>query len=72
MYENIAITNDDGYIFDTANNQVLEYDTSAQKWVVKSGMTPTSVIGAGRLSFNKKTGKLFYCTGREIIHIGSV
>lgn len=72
MYENIAITNDDGYIFDTANNQVLEYDTGTQKWVVKSGMTPTSVIGAGRLSFNKKTGKLFYCTGREIIHIGSV
>lgn len=71
-YENIAISNDDGYIFDVENDQVLEYDNTTQKWVAKDGAGIAGTIGAGRFSFNRKTGKLFYCTGKEIIHIGSV
>lgn len=71
-YENIAISNDDGYIFDIENDQVLEYDNTTQKWVAKDGAGIAGTIGAGRFSFNRKTGKLFYCTGKEIIHIGSV
>ena len=71
-YENVAISNDDGYIFDVENDQVLEYDNTTQKWVAKDGAGIAGTIGAGRFSFNRKTGKLFYCTGKEIIHIGSV
>lgn len=71
-YENVAISNDDGYIFDVENDQVLEFDNTTQTWVVKDTNGVASTIGAGRFSFNKKTGKLFYSTGKEIIHIGSV
>ena len=71
-YENVAISNDDGYIFDVENDQVLEFDNTTQTWVVKDTNGVAGTIGAGRFSFNKKTGKLFYSTGKEIIHIGSV
>ena len=71
-YENVAISNDDGYIFDVENDQVLEFDNATQTWVVKDTNGVAGTIGAGRFSFNKKTGKLFYSTGKEIIHIGSV
>lgn len=71
-YENVAISNDDGYIFDVENDQVLEFDNATQTWVAKDNTGIIGTIGAGRFSFNKKTGKLFYCTGKEIIHVGSV
>ena len=71
MYENIAVTDPDGYIFDVPNNSVLRYDTSTSSWTVISGITPASTIGAGRLSYNRTTGKLFYCTGSEIFQIAT-
>ncbi len=71
-YENVAISNDDGYIFDIENDQVLEFDNTTQTWVAKDNAGIASTIGAGRFSFNRQTGKLFYCTGKEIIHVGSV
>ena len=71
MYENIAVTDPDGYIFDVPNNSVLRYDTSTSSWTVVSGITPASTIGAGRLSYNRTTGKLFYCTGSEIFQIAT-
>ena len=71
MYENIAVTDPDGYIFDVANNRVLSYNTSTSSWTVVSGITPASTIGAGRLSYNRTTGKLFYCTGSEVFQIAT-
>ena len=71
MYENIAVTDPDGYIFDVPNNSVLRYDTSTSSWTVVSGITPASTIGAGRLSYNRTTGKLFYCAGSEIFQIAT-
>lgn len=67
-YENISVTDPDGMIFDIPNNQVLQYSNGT--WVVVSGQTPISAIGAGRLSYNSVTGKLFFCTGTDIIQIG--
>ena len=67
-YENISVTDTDGMIFDIPNNQVLQYSNGT--WVVVSGQTPISAIGAGRLSYNSVTGKLFFCTGTDIIQIG--
>ena len=72
MYENLSITNSDLYIYDTTTNQVMEYKAASKSWNVISGADVLSTIGAGRLSFNKKTGKLYYCTGNEILHIASV
>ena len=68
-YENISVTDPDGMIFDIPNNQVLQYSNGT--WVVVSGQTPISAIGAGRLSYNSVTGKLFFCTGTDIIQIGT-
>ena len=68
-YENISVTDPDGMIFDIPNNQVLQYSNGT--WVVVSGQTPISEIGAGRLSYNSVTGKLFFCTGTDIIQIGT-
>lgn len=67
-YENISVTDPDGMIFDIPNNQVLQYSNG--EWAVVSGQTPSSAIGAGRLSYNSVTGKLFFCTGTDIIQIG--
>ena len=67
-YENISVTDPDGMIFDIPNKQVLQYSNGT--WVVVSGQTPISAIGAGRLSYNSVTGKLFFCTGTDIIQIG--
>ena len=68
-YENISVTDPDGMIFDIPNNQVLQYSNGT--WVVVSGQIPISAIGAGRLSYNSVTGKLFFCTGTDIIQIGT-
>ena len=70
-YENIAVTDPDGYIFDVPNNKVLRYDTSTRNWVAVSGATPASTIGAGRMSYNRTTGKLFYCTGTDVFQIAT-
>ena len=71
MYENIAVTDPDGYIFDIPNNKVLRYDNSKKDWTTVSGQTPISSLGAGRLSYNKITGKLFYCNGSSIFQIAT-
>ena len=71
MYENISVTDPDGYIFDIKNNQVLQYNNSSKTWVAISGVTPIDSIGAGRMSYNKTTGKLFYCTGNEVFQIAT-
>ena len=71
MYENIAVTDPDGYIFDIPNNKVLRYDNSKKDWITVSGQTPISSLGAGRLSYNKITGKLFYCNGSSIFQIAT-
>lgn len=71
MYENIAVTDPDGYIFDIPNNQVLQYSASTRTWNVVSGVTPIEVIGSGRFSYNRITGKLFYCTGTIILQIAT-
>ena len=71
MYENISVTDPSGYILDVKNNQTLQYDSSSSSWKVIKGLVPTEVIGAGRLSYNKITGKLFYCTGSTIFQIAT-
>ena len=71
MYENISVTDPSGYILDVTNNQTLQYDSSSSSWKVIKGLVPTEVIGAGRLSYNKITGKLFYCTGSNIFQIAT-
>ena len=71
-YENISITNADGYIYDLATNKVMQYNAKNGKWEAIAGAKVTDTIGAGRLSFNKVTGKLFFCNGNEVIHIASV
>ncbi|MGN1393442.1 MAG: hypothetical protein ACI4V7_05280 [Succinivibrionaceae bacterium] len=71
MYENISVTDPSGYILDVTNNQTLQYDSSSSSWKVIKGLVPTEVIGAGRLSYNKITGKLFYCTGSTIFQIAT-
>ena len=71
-YENISITNADGYIYDLATNKVMQYNAKSGKWEAIAGAKVTDTIGAGRLSFNKVTGKLFFCNGNEVIHIASV
>ena len=70
-YENISVTNADGYIFDIPNNQVLQYDASTSSWKVISNLTPSEAIGTGRFSYNKITGKLFYNTGSVILQIAT-
>lgn len=72
MYENINVTNPDGYIYDLKNNQVLQFDSTSKTWKPISGMTPLSVLGVGRLSFNKKTNKLYYSTALGIIQIADI
>ena len=69
MYENISVSNPDGYIYDLPNNQVLQFNSTSKSWEAISGVTPLSILGVGRLSFNKKTNKLFYSTGSGIIQI---
>lgn len=71
MYENISVTDPDGYIFDISNNQVLQYNSSSKTWEAISSVTPIDTIGAGRMSYNKVTGKLFYCTGNEVFQIAT-
>lgn len=71
MYENISVTDPDGYIFDISNNQVLQYNNSSKTWEAISSVTPIDTIGAGRMSYNKVTGKLFYCTGNEVFQIAT-
>ena len=71
MYENISVTDPSGYILDVTNNQTLQYDSSSSSWKVIKGLVPAEVIGAGRLSYNKITGKLFYCTGSTIFQIAT-
>lgn len=71
MYENISVTDPSGYILDVTNNQTLQYDSSSSSWKVIKGLVPAEVIGAGRLSYNKITGKLFYCTGSNIFQIAT-
>nr|DAR13110.1 MAG TPA: putative virion structural protein [Caudoviricetes sp.] len=71
IYENISVTDPDGYIFDISNNQVLQYNSSSKTWEAISSVTPIDTIGAGRMSYNKVTGKLFYCTGNEVFQIAT-
>ncbi len=71
-YQNISITNADGYIYDLATNKVMQYNSKTGKWEAIAGAKVTDTIGAGRLSFNKVTGKLFFCNGNEVIHIASI
>lgn len=71
MYENISVTDPNGYIFDISNNQVLQYNSSSKTWEAISSVTPIDTIGAGRMSYNKVTGKLFYCTGNEVFQIAT-
>lgn len=71
MYENISVTDPDGYIFDISNNQVLQYNSSSKTWEAINSVTPIDTIGAGRMSYNKVTGKLFYCTGNEVFQIAT-
>ena len=70
-YENISVTDPDGMIFDVSNNQVLQYNSSTKSWDVISGKSPVDEIGAGRLSYNSITGKLFFCTGTEVFQIAT-
>ena len=71
MYENISVTDPDGYIFDVKNNQVLQYNTTSKSWTAISGITPIESVGAGRFSYNKVTGKLYYCTGTTIFQVAT-
>ena len=71
MYENISVTDPDGYIFDVKNNQVLQYNNTSKSWTAISGITPIESIGAGRFSYNKVTGKLYYCTGTNIFQVAT-
>ena len=71
MYENISVTDPDGYIFDVKNNQVLQYNNTSKSWTAISGITPIESIGAGRFSYNKVTGKLYYCTGTTIFQVAT-
>lgn len=71
MYENILVTDPDGYIFDVKNNAVLQYDSKSKSWAVVKELDIFNIIGAGRLSYNKVTGKLFYCTGNSIFQIAT-
>lgn len=71
MYENISVTDPNGYIFDLTTNKVLQYNSSTSSWEALPELTPTTVIGAGQLSYNKVTGKLFYNTGSKIFQIAT-
>ena len=71
MYENISVTDPDGYIFDVKNNQVLQYNNTSKSWTAISGITPIESVGAGRFSYNKVTGKLYYCTGTTIFQVAT-
>ena len=71
MYENISVTDPDGYIFDVKNNQVLQYNNTSKSWTAISGITPIESIGAGRFSYNKVTGKLYFCTGTTIFQVAT-
>ena len=71
MYENISVTDPDGYIFDVKNNQVLQYNNTSKSWTAISGITPIESIGAGRFSYNKVTGKLYFCTGTNIFQVAT-
>ena len=71
MYENISVTDPDGYIFDIPNNQVLQYNNTSKTWTAISGVTPIESIGAGRFSYNKVTGKLYFCTGTTIFQVAT-
>lgn len=71
MYENISVTDPDGYIYDLTSNSVLQFDSKTNTWVKMNNVIPATMLGAGRLSYNKKTGKLFYCTGSVVFQIAT-
>lgn len=71
MYENINVTDPDGYICDLTSNSVLQFDSKTSTWVKMNDVIPATTLGAGRLSYNKKTGKLFYCTGSVVFQIAT-
>lgn len=71
-YENVDVSNPNDLIYDIKNNKVLKYSTSSKTWNVVPGKTPVKEIGAGRFSFNKDTGKLFYCNGYSVYQIAKI
>lgn len=70
-YENLGVTNPDAYIFDITSDTVLQYDSKTSSWQTIPDITPLEALGAGRLSYNKITGKLFYCSGKNVFQIAT-
>lgn len=70
-YENLGVSDPDAYIFDMTSNTVLQYNGKTTNWEAVAGITPIEALGAGRLSYNKVTGKLFYCSGSNVFQIAT-
>ena len=69
MYENLSVTDSNGYILDILNNNVLKYNSKTSAWEEIVNLTPIDAMGIGRLSYNKITNKLFYNNGSLIYEI---
>ena len=69
MYENLSVTDSNGYILDILNNNVLKYNSKTSVWEEVVNLTPINAMGIGRLSYNKITNKLFYNNGSLIYEI---